>query len=255
MSTVDPDVPHDPWAAHYETVMSLSFGGLYRQMTSQTLAEIDRLVPRDATILDLGAGSGRMALPLAQSGRRVIAVDRSTSMLAALRHRASLLGPEAADRIEVRGGTIDRIPQTDRVDLVLCVFTVLAYCLTEDSLHDTFRGASGVLNPGSPFLLDVPAAELFQSMEIESSEIIRSVSIDEVEPAMYEYREHTLLRTETGSVEYRDAFRLRRWTLDEVREALGASGFGGIEDVTERFADLGARYLVARSETVSPTGG
>ena len=135
------------------------------------------------------------------------------------------------------------------------MFTVLAYCLTEDSLHDTFLGASGVLDPGSPFLLDVPAAEVFQSMEIESSEIIRSVSIDEVEPAMYEYREHTLLRTETGSVEYRDAFRLRHWTLDEVREALGASGFGGIEDVTERFADLGARYLVARSETVSPTGG
>jgi SAM-dependent methyltransferase len=42
----------------------------------------------DGAILDVGAGSGRVALDLARRGRRVIALDHDPALLAALRQRA-----------------------------------------------------------------------------------------------------------------------------------------------------------------------
>ncbi len=255
MSPDLPTAPHDPWADQYELVMALTFGDLYEQMTASTLAEVDRLVPPDATILDLGAGAGRMALPLARSGRRVIAVDRSDRMLTALRQRSSALGPKVADRIQLRRTSMTHPGAIGPVNLVLCVFTVVAYCLTEDELRSTFRVAFDALPAGGPFLLDVPEPEVFEPMEIESGELIRSVAMNEVDPGIYDYREHTVVRTPDGPIEYRDGFRLRRWSLDEIKRSLRRSGFTTIEDATERFPDLGARYLVARSSGVSSKAG
>jgi SAM-dependent methyltransferase len=48
----------------------------------------------DGAILDIGAGSGRVALDLARQGRRVIALDRDPALLAALRERAGNLDIE-----------------------------------------------------------------------------------------------------------------------------------------------------------------
>lgn len=251
MSPQLPALPHDPWADHYESVMALTFGDVYEQMTSSTLAEVDRLVPADATILDLGAGAGRMALPLARSGRRVIAVDRSERMLAVLQRSSSALDPEVAGRIEPVRAAISEPGPIGPVDLVLCVFTVVAYCLTENELRSTFRAAFEAMPAGGPFLLDVPQPEIFESMEIESGDLIRTVSMDEVDPGIHEYREHTVLRTPGGPIEYRDSFRLRLWSSGEIERGLSGSGFTTIEDVTDRFPDLGARYLVAHGSGVT----
>jgi SAM-dependent methyltransferase len=50
--------------------------------------ELARAHPQ-GTVLDVGAGSGRVALELARSGRRVIALDRDAQLLAALHERAA----------------------------------------------------------------------------------------------------------------------------------------------------------------------
>ena len=235
--------------------MALSFGELYEQMTQDTLAEVDRRTGPNATVLDLGAGVGRMAIPLVKSGRQVIAVERSRTMISALRTRASALTSEQAARIEIRHASITNAGPIGRVHLTLCVFTVIAYCLTEAALADTFQTSFRALRPGGHFLLDVPDAEVFESMEVESADLIRDVSMTEMEHHVFEYREHTILRTPDGPVELRDSFRLRHWSLREVTTTLKDVGFGWIEDVTDRFPGLGARYLVARKPNISSTGG
>jgi SAM-dependent methyltransferase len=48
----------------------------------------------DGPILDIGAGTGRVAFELAATGRRVIALDRDPILLAALAHRARRLDVE-----------------------------------------------------------------------------------------------------------------------------------------------------------------
>lgn len=56
----------------------------------------------DETWLDIGAGAGRFALPLALRVRRVIALDPSPGMLAALRDGMATHGIENVDVMELR---------------------------------------------------------------------------------------------------------------------------------------------------------
>ena len=55
---------------------------LYRRLPAgDELEIIDSAIPRHSTILELGAGAGRMTHPLAARGHRVVAVDQSAEML------------------------------------------------------------------------------------------------------------------------------------------------------------------------------
>ncbi len=55
----------------------------------------------DGPVLDLMAGSGRIAIPLAEEGHAVTAVDLDTAMLARARRRAAAAGPEVEARLEL----------------------------------------------------------------------------------------------------------------------------------------------------------
>ncbi len=59
-----------------------------RRTDDEVLHHLLPLALRDATWLDIGAGAGRYALPLALHVREVIALDPSPGMLAALREQA-----------------------------------------------------------------------------------------------------------------------------------------------------------------------
>jgi SAM-dependent methyltransferase len=72
-----------------------------RRTDDPQLDSLLALARRDETWLDIGAGAGRFALPLARHVRRVIALDPSAGMLAALREAAAEHG---IGNIDVRPG-------------------------------------------------------------------------------------------------------------------------------------------------------
>ena len=72
---------------------------LYRLLEAADEPElIDREMPEDAEILELGAGSGRITHPLIALGRRVVAVDLNPEMLALI---------AGAEKIEARIQDLD----------------------------------------------------------------------------------------------------------------------------------------------------
>jgi len=241
--------PHDSWARHYEAVMERTFGSLYDRLTSSALAEIDARIDKGSSVIDFGAGCGRLALPLARRGLQVTAVEPSPAMFEELRHRAELLAgqdPEASARLTLVHTSMQGYGGDHTHDLALCVFTVIAYMLDHHTLDSALRAAGGALRPGGLLLIDVPNEEVFESMEHDTGDIIREVSIEPLEGPLYRYRESTLIRTADGPTRYEDAFTLRRWTVDEIRDALARVGFEPGDDVEARFRGLGACYLLWR---------
>src|SRR5439155_26095679 len=76
-------------------------------------------------VVELGVGTGRVAVPTAQAGVRVIGVDDSERMLALCRARGEEAG--VADLLDLREGDLRQPPVTERVDLVTCPFRALLH--------------------------------------------------------------------------------------------------------------------------------
>lgn len=74
------------------------------------LRRLRRATDRSSTVIDAGAGTGRLALPLAPAVRHVTAVDPSGGMLAILRREAGRLGVANVTALEARWEEADIEP-------------------------------------------------------------------------------------------------------------------------------------------------
>jgi len=108
----------------------------------------------DGSALELGIGTGRVALPLAQRGLRVQGIDLSEAMVAKLRAKPG------AERI---GTTIGDFATT-RVDgtfsLVYLVFNTIGNLTTQDEQVACFQNAADHLEPGGHFVIEVGVPDL-----------------------------------------------------------------------------------------------
>ena len=75
-------------------------------------------IPHGASVLDVGTGSGVLAIAAAQTAGRVVAVDTNPAAVTCARINALL--NRAEDRIEVREGDLFEPVADERFDAVLC---------------------------------------------------------------------------------------------------------------------------------------
>jgi S-adenosylmethionine-dependent methyltransferase len=101
--------PASPWAHVRNQGVWDAVGELVRQREAD--------LGRPLRVLDLGGGSGGLAVPLAALGHDVVVVDPSPNALAALERRAADHG--VADRVTGRQGDADSL-DGESVDLVCC---------------------------------------------------------------------------------------------------------------------------------------
>jgi SAM-dependent methyltransferase len=105
------------------------------------------------TIVELGVGTGRIAIPTASEGIRVIGVDSSPGMLEVCRQHAELAG--VADLLDLRLGDLRDPPVTERVRLVTCPFRAFLHLMTDEERLSALRAARGLLEPGGRLVFDV----------------------------------------------------------------------------------------------------
>src|SRR5438067_3517196 len=104
-------------------------------------------------VVELGVGTGRIAVPIAAEGIRVIGVDSSEGMLAVCREQAELAGVEQL--IDLRRGDLRDPPVTEPVSLVICPFRAYLHMPDDDARLQALEAARGLLVPGGRLVFDV----------------------------------------------------------------------------------------------------
>jgi len=104
-------------------------------------------------VVELAVGTGRIAVPIAEAGVRVIGVDQSPGMLAVARALARERGVE--ERLDLRVGDLREPPVPERVPLVICPFRSLLHMPDEVEKARALAAARELLLPGGKLVFDV----------------------------------------------------------------------------------------------------
>jgi SAM-dependent methyltransferase len=118
--------------------------------------------------LELGIGTGRIALPLAQRGVRVHGIDLSEAMVARLRAKPG------AEEIGVTIGDFASTVVEGTFSLAYLVFNTIMNLTTQDEQVACFQNVAAHLEPGGCFVIEVgvpglqrlPPGEIFQPFTV-----------------------------------------------------------------------------------------
>jgi SAM-dependent methyltransferase len=171
-------------------------------------------------VVELGVGTGRIAVPIAAEGIRVIGVDSSAGMLEVARERAESAG--VADLVELRLGDLRAPPVSERVELVICPFRSYLHLKTDEERLGALQAARDLLVPGGRFVFDVFAPGADDIAETDGRWLEREPEIFERADWDTETRTLTLsVRGPTGEA----TLALAWLSADEWRALLVRAGF------------------------------
>lgn len=108
-------------------------------------------------ILELGAGAGRVAIPLARRGHRVTGVDNARAMLEALRGRLAHEPPAVRKRVTLLRRDLRRVrfAGRPRFRLALLAFNTLCHFESIEDQNKVLAGAAKALVRGGTLWLSV----------------------------------------------------------------------------------------------------
>jgi SAM-dependent methyltransferase len=104
-------------------------------------------------VVELGVGTGRIAVPIAAAGIRVVGVDSSEGMLAVCREQAESAG--VSHLLDLRLGDLREPPVDEPAPLVICPFRALLHMPNDEERLRALRAAHDLLVPGGRFAFDV----------------------------------------------------------------------------------------------------
>ncbi len=120
--------------------------------------------------LELGIGSGRVALPLSRSGVRVVGIDASEAMLAKLRAR------DPGGDVELRTGSFADFELGEKFRLIYVVFSTIFALPTQREQVSCFEAAADHLLPDGVFLIE---AFVPDPCRFVAGQHVRAVEVDE----------------------------------------------------------------------------
>jgi SAM-dependent methyltransferase len=153
--------------------------GLYdawsRSVTEDVAFYVDEARDSGGPVVELGVGTGRIAVPVAQAGVPVIGVDSSLGMLEVCRQRAESEGVAAL--VDLRHGDLRAPPVPERVDLVTAPFRSLLHLEDDGERFEALVAARELLKPGGRFVFDVFAPSVEDIRETDGRWLEREPGI------------------------------------------------------------------------------
>lgn len=105
---------------------------------------------KDAKVLELGCGTGRLTIPLAKNGYNITGVDFTSSML----QKAKAKTTKAGLNIEFIEADMRTLSLSEKFDLIFIPFNSIHHLYKNEDLFNTFKVVKHHLKDGGLFLLD-----------------------------------------------------------------------------------------------------
>lgn len=147
---------HDGFTAH---TYGRSFADVYDRWypadpaTSAAVQRISTLAGPGAAVLELGVGTGRLAVPLAQAGHPVVGLDASEEMLEQLARNGAGLPDGALRAHRVDLGSQDAWPPGPYA-VVVAAFNLVCNLVDPVAQARLFERAAAVLRPGGHLVVE-----------------------------------------------------------------------------------------------------
>ncbi|HEY2327970.1 MAG TPA: methyltransferase domain-containing protein [Gaiellaceae bacterium] len=197
---------------------------LYDPWSRSVVEDVDFYVSLAAEsggpVVELGVGTGRIAIPTALAGVQVIGVDASQGMLDVAREQAETHG--VSNLIDLRLGDLRSPPAKGRFPLVTSPFRAMLHLETTRDRMTALRAARKLVAAGGRFVFDVFEPSSEDITETNGKWLEREPGI--WERADWREDERTLvLRLRSAGAE--TEMSLAWLPVDEWRELIVAAGF------------------------------
>lgn len=106
-------------------------------------------------VLEIGAGSGRLTIPLARAGKFIVAVDSSASMLSKLRSHLAGEPVDVQQRVQVVECNLLSLALGSKYELIVAPFYTFNYLLTRESQEIASQRLAQHLAAKGLMLIDV----------------------------------------------------------------------------------------------------
>jgi SAM-dependent methyltransferase len=125
-------------------------------------------------ILELGCGSGRTLIPLAEAGFKTVGLDNSRSMLERARERVKASGLENSVRL-VEGEMVE-LNLGQRFPLITVPFNTWMHLPGRQAQTAALRQIARHLAPGGKLVIDIPAPSTIVDVEHDGSMVLERIS-------------------------------------------------------------------------------
>jgi SAM-dependent methyltransferase len=170
---------YDPWS---------------RSVTEDVPFYVEEARKAGGPLVELGVGTGRIAVPIAAEGIAVIGVDSSPGMLDVCREQTELAG--VSHLVDLRLGDLCEPPVGEPVRLVICPFRAYLHLPNDTERLRALRAARELLLPGGRLAFDVFAPDARDIAETHGRWIEREPEI--FERADWDERRRTLTLSVRG---------------------------------------------------------
>ena len=208
-------------------------------------------IDKDAQVLDLGCGTGKMARKLAREGYQVTAVDNSMDML-------EIAASEEDDHILYVLQDMVSLELPQQVDAAVSICDCMNYILEEEDLKEAFRRVREFLKEDGVFVFDMNSHYKYKEIlacntlaeDREDASFIWDNFYDE-EERINEYQLSLFIQNEQGTYnKYEELHLQKAYEQEEVVSFLYEAGFSSVrvldaETMDEVKEDTQRLYYIA----------
>lgn len=182
---------------------------LYNLLYQDVTADINlyKVLLKDyAEVVEYGAGTGRITIPLAMEGKKIIAIDNEVNMLMDMKKKINEIGLE--EKVKIINSDMITYTQEKKEDCVIMPLTVFNYIIDDKKQDECLHNVYKYLNKGGIVIIELLTKKTFEELENDKyNNEFKYVKRLNTNDGYYEYWRKTKLNNKNNYIEQKRLFK------------------------------------------------